>query len=70
MSYSLVQSGQRLLGNHFPDAPQLHTAYDCSCWVKSHLSLQNGAHIRPRAQSSQALAPFLGGGSSMQSFAK
>ena len=67
--YLLVQSGQRLGGSHLPDAPQLHIECGGNSWAKSHWSLQKGLHIRPRAQSSQALAPFCGGGRSMQFFA-
>ena len=65
----LVQSGQRMRGNHIPVAPQLHIVNGGIFWAKSQSSLQKGLHIRPNSQSSQALAPFLGGGMSMQSFA-
>ena len=64
----LEQSGQRSDGYHLPDIPQLHTAYGGKGRVKSHSLLQNGLHMRPKIQSSHALAPFLGGGHSIQSF--
>ena len=67
--YLLVQSGQRMGGNHIPDAPQLHIVRGGIGWAKSQRSLQKGLHTRPKAQSSQALAPFSGGGRSRQSVA-
>ena len=64
-----MQSGQRMGGNHTPDAPQLHIINGGIDWAKSQRSLQKGLHIRPKTQSSQALAPFSGGGRSRQSLA-
>ena len=66
--YLLVQSGQRVRGNHVPEAPQTHIDVS-SGRVKSNWSLQNGVHSRPMAQSSQAFAPRSGGFKSMQGFA-
>ena len=65
----LVQSGQRMRGNHTPVAPQLHIVNGGIFRAKSQRSLQKGLHIRPKAQSSQAMAPFSGGRLSMQSLA-
>ena len=66
----LEQSGQRPGGNHLPVPPQIQNAYGGRRWLKSHWSLHNGLHIRPKFQSSQAFAPFLGGGKSGHSLAK
>lgn len=65
----LEQSGQRPGGNHFPVPPQIQSA-NGKRWLKSHWSLHNGLHIRPKFQSSQAFAPFFGGGKSGHSLAK
>ena len=67
--YLLAQSGQRMDGNHIPDAPQLHVVNGGIALVNSQRSLQKGLHIRPKAQASQAFAPFSGGRRSRQSFA-
>ena len=67
--YLLVQSGQRMGGNHIPDAPQIHIVNGGIALVNSQRSLQEGIHIRPKTQSSQAFAPFSGGRRSRQSFA-
>ena len=65
----LEQSGQRPGGNHFPVPPQIQSA-NGKRRLKSHWSLHNGLHIRPKFQSSQAFAPFFGGGKSGHSLAK
>ena len=65
----LEQSGHRVGGDHVPDAPHAHIANGDSRWAKSQLLLQEGVQNLPNIQSSQAFAPFLGGGRSMQSFA-
>lgn len=67
--YLLEQSGHRVEGDHVPDAPQTHVTNGGSAWAKSHLLLHEGVQNLPNAQSSQAFAPFLGGGRSIQSFA-
>lgn len=65
-----VQSGKRLDGDHIPDAPQIHIVNGGIAWVNSQRSLQKGLHTRPKAQSSQAVAPFSGGRRSRQSLAE
>lgn len=62
----LVQSGQRFTGNHVPEDPQVQglTSFHTGS-LKSYRMLQNGTHILPNIQSSQALPPFLGGISSL-----
>ena len=67
--YLLEQSGHRNGGNHVPDDPHTHITYAGNGVVKSQLLLHEGEQNLPNAQSSQAFAPFLGGGRSMQSFA-
>ena len=66
--YSLVQSGNRLVGIQFPFAPQTHIL-ESKGWAKSDLFLQKGEQNVPNIQSSQAFAPPLGGGKSLHVFA-
>ena len=66
--YLLEQSGHRVEGYHSPDDPHSQIL-SRSGWAKSHELLHEGVQNVPKNQPSQALAPFLGGGRSLQSSA-
>ena len=63
-----MQSGQRYPGVQVPDPPQLQTLFDKGL-LKSNLLLQNGVHILPNIQSSQAAPPLIGDFISLHFFA-